>query len=180
MAQTIKEFLFNNQTDGIYPLLDEIVPVIEQHTSVYGHARTISLCKHVLIELLTNGVKHSDISTSVVRIVLDKEKIEISKYDNGKSFSLKEYPQWPLVMLPAGEKVLIHKDDAFALGAVVHSENMISFEVEEYPDKIFSPASNFLEHYGLIIITKSSASFSYHYKCSDYTNHFKSVISMKH
>ncbi len=179
VGQKIKHYTFDNRTEGIYPLLNKIIPEIEQHTRVYGrNDRTLSLCKHLLIELLTNGVKHSDADTSLIVILLDEKEIEVSKYDDGKPFVLKDYPGWPLNSIHKGKKLLIHKDDFFALYARIESENMISFEFEEYPIGTLNVTTNLAEHYGLLIITKASNSFSYRYSNGGMINHFKAVIAL--
>ena len=178
-----REFFFNNDSRNMYPLLNEIVSYIKIHVPSETYGRKISNCKQILIELLTNAVKHSYTSLTTITVRLLNNRIEISKSDIGRRFYLADYTGWPPLSWPLnkeyiGEKIRIYSDDISHLYAIIQNENRITFELTEIPFDELSKESVLLEHYGLLILTKLSNEFFYFYDSSTNSNLFKAVISL--
>lgn len=183
MTEIKKEFVFANDSKVMHALLNEIISFIKIHLPSDAFETKISNCKQALIELLTNGVKHSATELTLITVNLVDNRIEISKRDTGRSFFLKNYADWPPIEWPlqkeyVGEKIKIYEDDFSHLFAIIQSENRISFELEEYPIESVSEMTNLLEHYGLLILTKVSDEFIYLHDPATNSNLFKSVIKL--
>ena len=178
-----KVFHFNNESKSIHSLLSEIVSFIKIHLPSDSYEDKISSCKQILIELLTNGIKHSDTASSVITIVLADNQVSISKSDSGRMFYLDNYTGWPPLQWPLekkylGEKIRIYSDDINQLYAVIESDQRISFELIEYPIGTLTNDTNLMEHYGLLILRKLSDEFFYAYDPSAGSNLFRATIKL--
>jgi hypothetical protein len=167
----------------MYPLLNEIVSFFKIHLPSEQYAFKISNCKQILIELLTNAVKHSNADTTIISIAINRKSIEITKSDKGRKFYLNNYTSWPPLSWPlekkyVGEKIKIYEDDISNLYAIIKDENRIVFDIEEYPITKVTSSSNLLEHYGLLIMAKFSNEFSYFYNPLTNLNQFTTIINV--
>lgn len=183
MTEIKKEFLFSNDSLAMYPLLNEIISYLKIHLPSEQYAFKISNCKQILIELLTNAVKHSNADVTVISVNLNGRSIEITKSDKGRKFYLNNYTSWPPLSWPLdkkyiGEKIKIYQDDISNLYAVIQNENRIVFEIEEYPITKVTSSSNLLEHYGLLIMAKFSNEFFYLYNPETNLNQFTAIIQV--
>jgi len=181
MAAIKKEFVFTNDSRAMYPLLNEIITYLKNHLASEQYAFKISNCKQILIELLTNAVKHSNADTTTIHVALTGQSIELTKSDKGRKFYLNNYTSWPPLTWPLeqkyiGEKLKIYQDDISNLFATIQTENRIIFEIEEYPITQVTSNSNLLEHYGLLIMAKFSNEFFYLYNEEQNLNQFTTVI----
>jgi hypothetical protein len=181
MTEIKKEFSFSNDSLAMYPLLNEIISFLKIHLPSEHYAFKISNCKQILIELLTNAVKHSNADNTFIHVIINGRSIEITKCDKGRKFYLNNYTSWPPLSWPlerkyVGEKIKIYEDDISNLFATIKSENRIVFDIEEYPIDKVSSSSNLLEHYGLLIMAKFSNEFFYVYNPEDNTNQFTTII----
>lgn len=172
-----KDYIFNNTTEEIYPLLNEMISAIEQYARGSLPAHKISACKQVVIELLTNGVKHSGVNSSLLTVEFNSSSIVISKTDRGNAFRLNERQDWPLSGFNKGDRIVIYNCDFYSLVAVVRSENMLHFEVEEYQVEKVHSSSLIPEHYGLFILAKFSSGLTYKYDSHSRTNTFSAIIN---
>jgi hypothetical protein len=178
-----KDFLFSNDSLAMYPLLNEIVSYLKIHLPSEQYAFKISNCKQILIELLTNAVKHSNADSTVLSVTIHRNSIEITKSDKGRKFYLNNYTSWPPLAWPLetkyiGEKIKIYEDDISNLYAVIQNEHRIIFEMEEYPISKVTSSSNLLEHYGLLIMAKFSNEFFYMYNPETNQNQFTTIINV--
>lgn len=183
MTEIKKEFIFSNDSLAMYPLLNEIVSFLKIHLPSEQYAFKISNCKQILIELLTNAVKHSHADTTIISVCINGRAIEITKSDKGRKFYLNNYTSWPPLTWPLerkyiGEKIKIYEDDISNLYAVIKSENRIVFDIEEYPINKVNSNSNLLEHYGLLIMAKFSNEFFYLYNPENNLNQFTTIINV--
>jgi len=183
ISEIKRDFLFNNETSALFPVLNEIISFIRVHLPSRSHDGKISNCKQILIELLTNAVKHSGTKSTVLSVSIMDNKIEIGKSDTGRQFYLDNYTGWPPITWPIskryiGEKIRIYEDDISDLYAIIQNENQIVFELQEYPVQKLRSDSNLLEHYGLLILTKMSDEFIYAYDPAICSNLFKVVIAL--
>ncbi len=183
MTEIKKEFIFSNDSLAMYPLLNEIISYLKIHLPSEQYAFKISNCKQILIELLTNAVKHSNADTTIISVCINGRAIEITKSDKGRKFYLNNYTSWPPLSWPLekkyiGEKIKIYEDDISNLYAVIKNENRIVFEIEEYPITKVTSNSNLLEHYGLLIMAKFSNQFYYLYNEETNLNQFTTIINV--
>jgi hypothetical protein len=183
MTEIKKEFIFSNDSLAMYPLLNEIISYLKIHLPSEQYAFKISNCKQILIELLTNAVKHSHADTTILTVCINGKAIEITKSDKGRKFYLNNYTSWPPLSWPlekkyVGEKIKIYEDDISNLYAVIKSENRIVFDIEEYPINKVTSNSNLLEHYGLLIMAKFSNEFFYVYNPETNLNQFTTIINV--
>ena len=183
MDEIKREFLFDNESASMHPLLKEIIAFLKIHLPSETYAEKISNCKQILIELLTNAVKHSGTTTTTVSVVIAANKVQISKSDSGRKFYLSDYTgmppiHWPFKKEYVGGKLKIYEDDISHLYAIIHSENRIVFELLEYPIEDITSSTVLLEHYGLLILTKLSNEFYYLYDPNSHSNQFCTVLSL--
>lgn len=159
-------------------MLNEMVSAIGQYAQGSLPAYKISACKQVIIELLTNGVKHSGVNSSVLTVEFNASSVVISKSDRGNAFRLNEREEWPLIGYKKGDRIVIYNCDFYSLIAVVRSENMLHFEAEEYQVEKVHSSSLIPEHYGLLILTKFASVLSYKYDSNIRTNTFSAMINL--
>ena len=183
MTDIKKEFIFSNDSLAMYPLLNEIISFLKIHLPSEQYAFKISNCKQILIELLTNAVKHSNADSTFIDVCITGAAIEITKTDKGRKFYLNNYTSWPPLSWPLEkkyivEKIKIYEDDISNLYATIQSENRIIFDIEEYPIDKVNSSSNLLEHYGLLIMAKFSSEFFYVYNPENNTNQFTTIINV--
>lgn len=173
-----KQFFFDNKIQSIQPLMYEVISFIKENVSAERYAVKVNKCRHVIVELLTNAVKHSGVENSVLNVDIGDDVINIRKTDNGKPFYIKEYGQFPLHASFVGEQIEIHKDELYCIYAIVDSPCSLLFEVVEYP--IHSPEQimEMEEHYGLLILLKSSSSVRYSFREVDGLNNFDISVSL--
>lgn len=183
MTEIKREFTFSNDSLSMYPLLNEIISCLKIHLPSEHYDFKISNCKQILIELLTNAVKHSNTDITIISVRINDGSIEITKSDKGRKFYLNNYTGWPPLSWPLdkkyiGEKIKIYDDDISNLYAIIKSENRIVFEIDEYPITKVTSNSNLLEHYGLLIMTKFSSQFYYLYNEETNVNQFTAIINV--
>ncbi|WP_207425561.1 ATP-binding protein [Pedobacter sp. SYSU D00535] len=178
-----KEFLFNNQTASMGSLLNEMTAFLKIHLPSEAYDDKISSCKQIIIELLTNAVKHSEAENTTVSVAIGNNRIEISKSDTGRKFYLAHYSGIPPLNLPfrkeyVGGRIKIYEDDISHLYSIIHNENRIVFELLEYPIEDVNVETNLLEHYGLLILTKLSNEFFYTFDPVTGSNIFTTVVHL--
>lgn len=136
MPEVEREFVFNNDSLAMYPLLNEIISFLKTHLPSGQYGFKISNCKQILIELLTNAVKHSNTGTTIITICINDVSIEITKRDKGRKFYLNNSTNGlplscPLEKKYIGERIKIYEDDNSNLYGVIKNENRIAFEIGE-------------------------------------------------
>ncbi|MEJ6979245.1 ATP-binding protein [Pedobacter sp. P351] len=183
MTEVKKEFIFSNDSLAMYPLLNEIISFLKTHLPSEQYSFKISNCKQILIELLTNAVKHSETDNTVISVCINGMNIEITKSDKGRKFYLNNQTRWSpvsrsLEKMYIGEKIKIYEDDLANLYAVIKNENHIVFEIEDCSISKISRNSNLLEHYGLLIMAKFSNEFFYRYYPETKLNEFTAIINV--
>ncbi|MGV8879795.1 MAG: hypothetical protein ACOH2A_12265 [Sphingobacteriaceae bacterium] len=135
-------------------------------------------CRLILSELITNAIKHSLVDNIIMEITVDPLFVEISRYDRGKRFFLvleNQSEYYPLNDAYAGQQIMVFKDKMYNLVAVVKNPFLIDFKLQEYMEEKHD-IKDTLEHFGLIILTKSSSRFSYRFDPDTFTNIFSARI----
>ena len=171
-----KTFNFNNTIADIFPLMNEIVSYIKEHVPALSTSARLIPYQHVLVELLTNAVKHAGADSSLFSIEITEKEVTIVKTDNGNSFYLNKCGSFPLHVSFEGQQVEIRKDALFCLYGIIDSAHSLVFKVVEYPLYFAEEVTSLYEHYGLLILIKSSDHVVYRIDPETGLNHF--VVTM--
>jgi anti-sigma regulatory factor (Ser/Thr protein kinase) len=142
----------------------------------------VSKAKWVIIELLTNAIKHSGMIEVAIEITTNENELIIEKTDDGNPLRLPVQDTqaqlvWPLKNIPSGT-ISVYEDDMHMLYGRIESDCSVTFFAEAKNQEATSfPIENVAEHFGLLIITKSTDSFTYSYDEKTRTNSFKCTIN---
>jgi len=137
--------------------------------------------KWVIIELLTNAVKHSGERESVLRIGLTADGVVLQKEDYGKPLALvghhKKKIMWPLQEMVRPVDFPIYHNGMDSLCVRTDERGRAIFFIEELAE-LEMPAllSDTSEHFGLLIMTKASDEFAYEYEQDTGINRFISTF----
>jgi anti-sigma regulatory factor (Ser/Thr protein kinase) len=181
----LKKFVFNNETEGIYPLTVQIISYIQNIAKDIVDDDAGFRIKIILLELLTNSLKHMGDDVTRIGIDLKNDKLYISKQDKGRPLQINTRQAlltWPLTNSKfARNEIAIYGDGFGTLKGRVKNSNQLEFFTEDfdvqYVDKETIIGLN--EHYGLMIIARASDAFSYKHKPGTGVNTFTSVIELK-
>ncbi|TWR31463.1 ATP-binding protein [Mucilaginibacter pallidiroseus] len=178
MGSSSRDFTFNNTADALYKKVVEITVYLEE---CGVSARVIDNIKPVLVELLTNAVKHSGAISTLIKVAVDEDNIVIKKIDWGTPLMLNILGRqllWPISANFKKEIISIYNDFNCTLKAKLQAGNRVSFFVEDFNDTHQMPdIGNVTEHFGLLIITSVCTSFEYHYDTAGANNNFIATIS---
>lgn len=178
-----KKFVFNNNADVLYPLSADIVEYVKQ--KVNPDEATIQKLKMVLIELLTNAIKHCGNSETIIEVSTTAHSIILQKTDQGNTFATNTNSiemEWPLPgNHHTGRVVNIYGDDNYTLKGKLEDNCSINFFIEEHINiEVVDNAILFLpEHFGLMIITRACKSFMYQFDIDTCTNNFIATINTR-
>jgi len=181
----LKKFVFNNETEGIYPLTVQIISYIKDIAKDIVDDDADFRIKTILIELLTNSLKHMGTDVTNIRIDLKSNKLYISKQDKGKPLQINTRQAiltWPLLNNKfAQNEIAIYGDDFGTLKGRVKNSNHLEFFTEDFDVQYVSKEAvmGLSEHYGLMIIARASDAFDYKHKPGTGANIFTSVIELK-
>ncbi|GGM87215.1 hypothetical protein GCM10010967_19520 [Dyadobacter beijingensis] len=137
--------------------------------------------KWVLMELLTNAVKHSGERQSVLRIGFSEEALSLEKEDYGKPLVLvgqdKKKIVWPLEEVVKPVDFPIYHNGMDSLCVRTDEAGRATFFIEELAE-MEMPAllSDTSEHFGLLIMTKASDEFAYEHDPDTGLNRFTSTF----
>lgn len=166
-----------NTTQSLIASLKQILEFINSHLPPHALADNINFkAKIIVTELLTNALKHSGKSETSIQIQIDDENISIEKTDGGNPFNPNNLTS--LLNNFKGHKAQLSGDAVHSIYALVESENQVRFICEENsgdnPD-----VNDIMEHFGLLIITKSADEFTYHYDHSSMVNTFNVRLKLR-
>ena len=136
--------------------------------------------KLVIMELLTNAMKHSK-TTSFIHVIIQKQELVIKKTDYGRRFYFrdavtnKEY-DFPINDFRSGEKIKALLGKNYELHLLVKSNCKVEFLKEE--DAIYESIFDIPEHFGLKIIRQCSDSFHYHFDENQNQNIFEVIFEL--
>jgi hypothetical protein len=177
-ANVIKKVsAFNNNADDLWPFITESSTFFEQQLAGNPKLSKItSKVKMILTELLTNSIKHGAVVNSVFNFFAGVDSIVIEKWDHGQPFYLKAFENrealtWPLEQSVSGS-LKIYSDDFAGLYAEITDPCSLRFYTEDYVITQAGASFNINEHFGLMIISKLSESFTYRYNPETGTNLF--------
>lgn len=173
-----KTFVFNNQADDLYPLVIEITTHIQQHAKV--NETTQAKLKMILVELLTNALKHARQSITTIKVELTGNGIVIQKTDTGNGLAIQcgnNLLEWPLPGVHhTGTVITIYGDSNAVLKVKLHDNCDLQFFIEETPVGGPIDINSLAEHFGLMIITRAADTFTYHFDIDTCSNNF--VVSV--
>ncbi|AYL95855.1 hypothetical protein [Mucilaginibacter celer] len=180
----MKKFVFNNETEGIYPLTLQITDYIKNIAEQFIDEDVSFRVRTILIELLTNSLKHHSEQTTLIEVSLKNNKLSIKKLDKGQPFQIKTRQyllKWPLPLdVLKKNEIAVYGDDFGTLKGRLKNSNKLEFYTEDvdvqYVDREVIKGLN--EHYGLMIITRASDVFNYEYKPGTGANNFTSIIQL--
>ncbi|MEO3406867.1 hypothetical protein AAFN85_23325 [Mucilaginibacter sp. CAU 1740] len=180
----MKKFIFNNETEGIYPLTLQITDYIKSIAARFIDDDLSFRIRTILIELLTNSLKHHSDHVTHIEVSLKNNQLLLKKLDKGLPLQIKtrhDLLKWPLpVELLDKSEIAVYGDDFGTLKGRLKSSNKLEFYTEDidlqYVDREVINGLN--EHYGLMIITRASDMFNYEYKPETGANNFTSIIQL--
>jgi anti-sigma regulatory factor (Ser/Thr protein kinase) len=175
-----KTFLFNNHADGLYPLVTDMIAYVHQYAQV-SEAITARL-KMIMVELLTNAIKHANQSTTAIKVELTGNKVSIQKKDPGNGLAIlcgENLLEWPLPGVHhAGKIITIYNNGDTALKAKLKDNCNLQFFIEETENVHPVDINTLAEHFGLMIITRACDTFTYHFDVDSCTNNFIGSVTL--
>lgn len=141
----------------------------------------VAKIKWVIMELLTNAVKHSGERESILRIGLTVDAVILQKEDYGKPLTLvgqdRKKIMWPLEDMVRPVDFPIYHNGMDSLCVRTDESGRAIFFIEELAE-LEMPAllSDTSEHFGLLIMTKASDEFAYEHEPDSGLNRFISTF----
>lgn len=178
------QFSFRNKTGALLPFLKEVEFYVMER--LYGNSNIGTLLmrsKYILIEMCTNGIKHSGEDYSTFDVDIEEDNLFISKTDQGKPFAPKGKNGKKCMVFPPQDlqtklPVTIWEDDLNRLAAKKEQEDTLCFYVEETHHPAPELSSLLERHLGLIIICSASDVFHYRYEADKKLNIFTAKIAL--
>jgi hypothetical protein len=176
-------FTFSNQPHDLSSALSSIFTYIENQLPDSAENEPFLLsAKWSITELLTNAIKHGGPHETIFNISLDDQQLIIEKKDSGPPLSLSTIEVVDPLTWPLED---IHTEQHFSLQnygndllRVFIDENcraiFISKEAEE--EFMNDPLESLSEHFGLLIITRSTDHFIYEYDLINQINIFRCIL----
>jgi anti-sigma regulatory factor (Ser/Thr protein kinase) len=169
-----KKFVFNNDADGLYPLVLAAIEYVRQNLQI--DESTEFKLKMILVELLTNSLKHSGQDNTVLKVGTAGNKISIRKTDTGNGLAVRcgeNLLEWPLPGRHHTDEIItIYSDSSAILKAKLHNNCCLRFFIEDTEETDPVNISSLAEHFGLMIITRACDTFDYEFDINTCTNCF--------
>ncbi|MEJ2880826.1 hypothetical protein [Pedobacter sp. GR22-6] len=143
--------------DEIYSFTKSVLKAVNEHKELsMDQQRRIKL---ILIELVTNSIKHSEDGTSQIKLVIDHPSLTIQKFEKGLQ-----------IEFSSGSQQIPFEEIDKRLKISFSEENRHHIQtLDKYKFKFLNPYLEGLniehmpEHFGFYIITMASDSFIYQY-----------------
>lgn len=164
-------FDFDNSAEKLVSSLEYMLGYIAGRIPAQADREDILFRSKVIItELLTNGIKHAGEHHTRFDVEADQRRLLISKTDNGAPLYLVNARQ------TTDDRKLISADPLNSLYAVWEGENQIRFASEEGSLDDFLSFEQVMEHFGILIITRSADEFTYTWDKGTSSNIFRVLI----
>jgi len=171
------EFEFDNKAGELVSSLEDMLGHIKGCLPAHAEAKDVLFkCKVIITELLTNAIKHPGKGKTLFNIEANETALVISKTDYGLPLYLINTRNNSARAIAETNKRLISADPLSSLYANWESENHIRFSSEEGSSGDFS-VEQVMEHFGILIITRSSDEFTYMYHQKTRSNIFRVLIN---
>jgi anti-sigma regulatory factor (Ser/Thr protein kinase) len=176
----IVTFSFLNDKETLADALTTLLVGVTKLIQDYPNQESITQrSKWALTELLTNGVKHCKTSKTFFRLYVENDQLVIEKIDQGQLLTLTTLDgifklSWPQFTSYRGQEFNLQRNGSDSLQVLIDDNHQAIFRIEQVDDSdFFSSIENFSEHFGLLIITKSTDKFTYSYETHAGTNTFR-------
>jgi anti-sigma regulatory factor (Ser/Thr protein kinase) len=171
------EFEFDNKAGELVSSLEDMLGYIKGCLPAHAETEDVLFkCKVIITELLTNAIKHPGKGKTQFNIELNETALAITKTDYGLPLYLINTRNNSAKAIAEANKRLISADPLTSLYANWESENHIRFSSEEGSSGDFS-VEQVMEHFGILIITRSSDEFTYIYHKNTRANVFRVLIN---
>lgn len=177
-SHNYKQFALSRAEGKSNVLQDVILQYIRQALEHSNNCKKILLrSKWIVTELLTNALKHTKADVVHFEVRIEGTVLQIIQSDQGEPFSLSINGKrnYFAANLIENDNYLLIKDDLSTLCATV-IDGKLNFRAEDNIELTDLNVQNIQEHFGLIIITRSSDYFTYCYDNAAKTNIFKASI----
>jgi len=167
------EFEFDNKAGELVSSLEYMLGHIKACLPALAATEDVLFkCKVIITELLTNAIKHPGKGKTLFNIELNETSLAISKTDFGLPLYLINTRNNSAKAIAETNKRLISADPLTSLYANWESENHIRFSTEEGSSDDSFSVEQVMEHFGMLIITRSSDEFTYAYHRNTRSNVF--------
>lgn len=167
------QFEFGNSADTLVTSLQYMLDHIAGITPADADWEDIRFrCKVIITELLTNAIKHAGNGITLFDIETEGRTLIIRKTDHGSPLYLVDNNTHTPAE-KAESKKLITADPLNSLYACWESENSIRFISEESSIEDFLSVEQVMEHFGILIISRSADEFTYTYLKDNKANIFR-------
>ena len=173
-----KSFEFSNKAGDVASVLRSCVEFIEEPKDLIPVQPELLLrIKWAVTELLINGAKHSGTPESQIHVIIDDKSLTVKREDYGKPLKLivdnGKTLSWPLPDSTPGQQFIVYQNGMDSLRIQIDSEASASFIIFEIEDvEMPQLLINTSEHFGLMIIAKSSDACNYFYDMTANKNIF--------
>lgn len=146
---------------------------------------TMARIKWIIGEMLSNTVKHSKVDKCLLNIIISDEELIIEKEDSGKPLVLNDFDSGKSISWPSHAKsedlnFQIYHNGTDSLRVRTTGTNKAIFFIDQLRDTDMPVLlDDISEHFGLLIITKSSDEFTYEFDTRINANRFRSHIYIK-
>ena len=160
-------------------LIDKCCQYVMDVPNISGDFRRLAKFKLVIMELLTNAMKHHNLANSTIQIFKINSKIIVKKVDDGKIFSFKDAETLEIYIFPLNflesEKFIVGlMGRNYILSLEIKSNTKVEFF--NIDDLTYESILEIPENFGLKIIRQCSDSFHYYYDEESNQNIFEIIF----
>jgi hypothetical protein len=171
-----EEFFIPDKCGSLVPSLKEILEFVGKNLADGLDGENILFkVKIIITELLNNALKHVKNSKTFIRVSVDDNNIHIIKQDIGSRLVINDL--YLCQKRLAGQKIQITQDSLNSLYVIIENDCQLKFSCEETTNSEID-FGNLMEHFGLLIITKTANEFTYTYNPDTFLNTFDVLIHL--
>lgn len=140
--------------DEIHEYTNQVLKILAEHVSLTEVLK--KRIRLILIELVTNSIKHSTDPDALIRLTINHPQLTIEKVDIGLQIRFKGPEQIPFEEVDKIIKISFSENNNYHI-------NILDKYKFKFIDSFNEEMSieNFPEHFGLYIVTVASDSFEY-------------------
>lgn len=156
--------------DDIQEYTKNVINILSRYVSITeDNRRRIKL---ILIELVTNSIKHSEDPDAEIRLTINHPQLTIEKVDVGLQIKFRSAEQIPFEEVD--KTIKVNFTDVSSLNIKIVSPYRFKF-LDAYKENM--GIEQLPEHFGLYIITMASDNFEYHHNPWSKENTF--IVNVK-
>lgn len=177
-GKVFRQFYLPNTRESMIHSLREIKNFIGEYLPAHAAVGDIAFkVEMVVVELLTNALKHVKDADSHIRVYMDDDWLSIEKTDFGARFNHNNFTD--IFNHPVGYKILLNFDELHSIYAVLEKDEHVRFICEVRKNRNKIDLNYVEEHFGLIIISKSAEEFTYNYDSASGLNRFNVRMKLR-